>query len=374
MGYNSSTGIISGSVSHSDINAALGTAYKTNRQLCTAGAIKPLAKYKPVHNSSNDPLTEAQRRGTGENGIWYGVKAGVPNGNLYYAHNANWAYDGRPTGGIGLSPYRLQDFNGYNKNAVLVFRGEGISSGATVEYGSPNLTALLWYSDNPYGIDVTEIVNGAGAKGSSYWANMSVYIVIDNYATIMSPNRLWYNSALQNRFTCPALPSALRNTATRKVTIVVGPYDSSMNGTWKSYSSSTVASGAFASIYGLVNMSINFASTSIVIVTNFSGSISGNRITYSWSQGSNWGSYSYKRLSISVRQTNTGAQGSAATPYTITMSGTSANAIVTDILNHYGFLEYSGSGNSYEITAMVQYSNNGSDWNNYTSTTNTISY
>lgn len=371
MAYNSSTGIISGNVSHSDINAALGTNYKTNRELCTAGAIKPLAKYKPVSNSSNGPLTEDQRRGTGENGIFYGLKAGMGSANnLYYAHNADWSYAGRPTGGIGLFPYRLQDFNGYNKNATPVFWGEGISSGATVQYSSPNITATLWHSDNAYGVDITEMINGALAKGSTYWANMSVYIVIDNYATMMTPNRVWYNSALQKNFKCPALPSALQNTATRKVTIVVGPYDSSMDGSWVSFNSDSVLGGnKFVSLYGLINMSINFASSAIIIVTNFYGTVSGSNINYSWSQGSSWGSYAYKGLLITVKQVG-GPVGSGS--YTATMSGTSISIPYLTIINNCEFLEFSGSGNKYEITAMVQYSSDNSNWNNAISTTNTV--
>lgn len=127
MGYNSSTGVMSGSISHSDLRNMLGVAYKTNRELCRAASVNPKSRYKPVeYAASTGPLGDAQFKAAN-----WGYSIPEPVNSTVYR---NYIVSGTTPSGYGyekpysdsidmgrgwwyIKPttwYRLQDFNKYN--------------------------------------------------------------------------------------------------------------------------------------------------------------------------------------------------------------------------------------------------------------------
>lgn len=133
MGYNSNTGVMSGSISHSDLRNMLGVAYKTNRELCRAASVNPKSRYKPVeYAASTGPLGESQFKAANwgyrippitriGDYMSYVVNGATPSGWESPASDARsmgygWYYI-KP-----VTWYRLQDFNKYNhKTSAALF-------------------------------------------------------------------------------------------------------------------------------------------------------------------------------------------------------------------------------------------------------------
>lgn len=271
MGY--SNGKISGSVSHSDINAVLGTNYKTNRELCTAAAINKWAKCKPIRHTSNGPLTSAQRKGTGEDissGIMYGLKVSSNVTILSELHNATWDYV-RPTGGIGTSPYRLQDFNGYYHSAAPTLKGEGLGETLYMDSSHPFGVILRWnVTNNTDGVDIKEMVSGI-TDATLEWGDLCLCVLIDGYMTALINSRMsttnqwapiYYNGTYCDTFTCPELNSALKTTGNHKITVVATDAQSAaqFQGSWKYVLDDALYSGVYISIPDLAGKTVEFTS------------------------------------------------------------------------------------------------------------------
>lgn len=187
MAYNSTTKMISGSVSHTDINNCLGTAYKTNRELCTAQAINPASKIKPINFPATRKLTTSERKGylgDQSDGIYFGLKCGTAISHIREIHTADWSYVGKPTGGES-SAYRLGDFDGYHHIANLKVTGEGITDNQEVVISAPRLAVrLVWEHNNTTGVDIGEVFGEVGA-GIVNYTNMCMCIMIGTYVTAM---------------------------------------------------------------------------------------------------------------------------------------------------------------------------------------------
>lgn len=118
-----SNGIITAPVSFADVNAVLGTAHTDLGLLCKDSHINMWAKYKSLHLSYFIGIpTEAMLKA-----VNYGLTmpSGVNAANFVSGIINNttgglngWGYS-KPSGGAA-SPYRLQDFNGYNHNAIPI--------------------------------------------------------------------------------------------------------------------------------------------------------------------------------------------------------------------------------------------------------------
>lgn len=83
--------------------------------LCIHQNINKFAKYKPIHHSGLQELTDDDRKDRISNGEFYGITCRQPNMNLGSLNNATFEYN-RPKGGIS-SPYRISDFINYNHKA-----------------------------------------------------------------------------------------------------------------------------------------------------------------------------------------------------------------------------------------------------------------
>lgn len=77
-------------------------------RLCTHTNINKWAKYKPIHHSGLQILSESARTDRQGDGEYYGVKIRMDSMNMSSLHNVTFAYN-RPKGGAS-SPYRLSDF------------------------------------------------------------------------------------------------------------------------------------------------------------------------------------------------------------------------------------------------------------------------
>ena len=77
-------------------------------RLCTHSNINKWAKYKPIHHSGLQILSESARTDRQGDGEYYGVMIRMNSMDMSSLHNVTFAYN-RPKGGAS-SPYRLSDF------------------------------------------------------------------------------------------------------------------------------------------------------------------------------------------------------------------------------------------------------------------------
>ena len=84
-------------------------------RLCTHDNINKWAKYKPIHHSGLQELTDDDRKDRISDGEFYGIICRQTNMNLGSLNNATFEYN-RPKGGSS-SPYRISDFVNYNHKA-----------------------------------------------------------------------------------------------------------------------------------------------------------------------------------------------------------------------------------------------------------------
>ena len=84
-------------------------------RLCTHSNINKWAKYKPIHHSGLQILSESARTDRQGDGEYYGVKIRMDSMAMSSLHNVTFAYN-RPKGGAS-SPYRLSDFINENGTA-----------------------------------------------------------------------------------------------------------------------------------------------------------------------------------------------------------------------------------------------------------------
>lgn len=158
-----SNNIITAPVSFADVNAVLGTSHTDLATLCKDSHINMWAKYKPLHLSYYIGIpTEAMLKA-----VNYGLSmpSGVNAANFVSGIINNttgglngWGYS-KPSGGAS-SPYRLQDFNGYNHNAPpmvssfsvkeTIARGESGSCACIMPAPSADAVSLSDLSDPKY--------------------------------------------------------------------------------------------------------------------------------------------------------------------------------------------------------------------------------
>lgn len=156
-------------------------------RLCTHANINKWAKYKPIHHSGLQILSESARTDRQGDGEYYGVKIRMDMGSL---HNVTFAYN-RPKGGAS-SPYRLSDFinengtAGYNhlakpsvygsvswqpKDKQLYLDGGASSDDIQVTFGTN--------TDDSLSIDFASLLD---ASGSIKISSLYPIVMVDDYA------------------------------------------------------------------------------------------------------------------------------------------------------------------------------------------------
>ena len=159
-------------------------------RLCTHSNINKWAKYKPIHHSGLQILSESARTDRQGDGEYYGVKIRMDSMNMSSLHNVTFAYN-RPKGGAS-SPYRLSDFineggtAGYNhlakpsvygsvawqpQDKQLYLDGGESSDDIQVTFGTN--------TDDTLSIDFASLLD---ASGSIKLSSLYPIVMVDDYA------------------------------------------------------------------------------------------------------------------------------------------------------------------------------------------------
>lgn len=141
-----SNGIISAPVSIKDVQEVLGETSNDLAILCKSSKINPFSLRKPITNRKLFGMKDGDYNGTdGDYGIRVESVRSFSALLSLYENNENKGYSySAPTGDL-LSPYRLEDFNGYNHNATTNIRNFKVtlsfdSSGKRLITGSCDFT------------------------------------------------------------------------------------------------------------------------------------------------------------------------------------------------------------------------------------------
>ena len=159
-------------------------------RLCTHTNINKWAKYKPIHHSGLQILSESARTDRQGDGEYYGVKIRMDSMGMSSLHNVTFAYN-RPKGGAS-SPYRLSDFineagtAGYNhlakpsvygsvawqpQDKQLYLDGGASSDDIQVTFGTN--------TDDTLSIDFASLLD---ASGSIKLSSLYPIVMVDDYA------------------------------------------------------------------------------------------------------------------------------------------------------------------------------------------------
>lgn len=159
-------------------------------RLCTHTNINKWAKYKPIHHSGLQILSESARTDRQGDGEYYGVKIRMDSMAMSSLHNVTFAYN-RPKGGAS-SPYRLSDFineagtAGYNhlakpsvygsvawqpQDKQLYLDGGESSDDIQVTFGTN--------TDDSLSIDFASLLD---ASGSIKLSSLYPIVMVDDYA------------------------------------------------------------------------------------------------------------------------------------------------------------------------------------------------
>ena len=159
-------------------------------RLCTHTNINKWAKYKPIHHSGLQILSESARTDRQGDGEYYGVKIRMDSMGMSSLHNVTFAYN-RPKGGAS-SPYRLSDFineagtAGYNhlakpsvygsvawqpQDKQLYLDGGESSDDIQVTFGTN--------TDDTLSIDFASLLD---ASGSIKLSSLYPIVMVDDYA------------------------------------------------------------------------------------------------------------------------------------------------------------------------------------------------
>lgn len=157
-------------------------------RLCTHTNINKWAKYKPIHHSGLQILSESARTDRQGDGEYYGVKIRMDS-DMSSLHNVTFAYN-RPKGGAS-SPYRLSDFineagtAGYNHLAKPSVYGSVawqpqdkqlyLDGGAS----SDDIQVTFWTDSDSLSIDFASLLD---ASGSIKVSSLYPIVMVDDYA------------------------------------------------------------------------------------------------------------------------------------------------------------------------------------------------
>lgn len=193
---------ISVPVTVSDVQSVLQTSESTVSALCKNVNINKWSKNKPIKHSSYGPLTDEQRKGEDRTeGYLYGVKCLAFPDKLADLHQYTYEYK-RPTGGLGVSPYRLRDFDGYDHNAAPTI--DGWFDTTAYRDMSSNFALKINVGGTTTGIDISEVIRNAYSipAGTDIWSQplypclmVGNYVQVCKNSKIGTPTPILYNGA-----------------------------------------------------------------------------------------------------------------------------------------------------------------------------------
>lgn len=267
-----SNGKISAPVTTEDIQLVLGITEARQSRLCLSEAINKYSTIKPIAYPTQGGACP-DFRGTSKDmneGYFYGLHAGGSDWGIQI-HSVDWAYK-RPSGGIGISPFRRLDFNGYNHNAQPTLKGRLIQPFAKVDYNSATPFSCEVTFNTITNNDGVDVCSCTQEKDATYY----LCVVIDNYVAIMRDDtgRISTLPSVEfgtRIFLCPQLPSALRNISTRQVTFFIADIEASglaefsqlLSGNWIAFTDGTRGDISYITIPEAVGYSVQFGGSAV---------------------------------------------------------------------------------------------------------------
>lgn len=252
-----------------DIQDALGESSGKLSVLCQSPNINPYSAVKPIVYPTMGESCPDFKGAAEDNakGIFYGLKI-ANQGYSTDIHAIDFAYV-RPSGVLGIAPFRKNDFNGYEHNAKLTLTGYSAEcrNGRVVYNWQKPLTATLQWNrqGNTTGVDVLSCTQYGNAES---WY---LCVVIDNYMRAMinedAQSRvlpILYNNVECVSFSCPPLPPALQNKSARRVSFVLANVAAEKELdllTWVDISQSFKADGNPIGVPGAVGYLVEFTDT-----------------------------------------------------------------------------------------------------------------
>lgn len=352
------------------------------KAICTAVRINKWSKKKPVHYSSTGPLTDAQFRGMSTDisqGIIYGLKAGVARTSVANLHAANWEYVGRPQGGIPNSPYRIDDFWGYEKDIEYpTMSGSGLYNEQKVLIADDAVKIYLnWTTGLTSVVDLAEVYSAYTNQTPNY---SSMYLC----ALVGTRARALYNvdaggiyPILHNDVQCktfhlPSTASFLSADETLPVTLFfanLADINTNVGGVtmrngWVDFSPATAPAftSLFVTLPEQVNITVKFVLTIIQYIKAFSLVYDSRSQAFSFdvTKGDDWDKANAYRVRITVKKAGISSEGPATyvdVPKDLFIPLTTLNTI----MGNAGYVQ-DGKAADYTFTATftVQASQNGS--------------
>ena len=339
--------------------------------ICTSANINKWSKHKPIHYSQTAPLwdqvynDDSKFRGMStehSQGIYYGLKAGVDNPTAANIHAADWSYVGRPQGGIPHSPYRVDDFWGYEKDERYpTLSGSGLSEGQEAIYtNNTNITTILTRSSLTSIVDVAEVFGG-----QLDYSRLYLVVLVGNYARAMVCADTGTISAInsngqENRtFHFPDM-SGIINTnylpmeAKVSVFLVDNYAIDTFRNSWVDMTTAINLGNKPITLPFQVGLTMKFKAPGRIYITGLSLSTRDYRgalyLTTSYTKGQDWELASSYRVVYNVTKTGGGA---AAYAVAVDKSSTYIEPSVNEVIMGAGFVKDLTTAN-YSIQADFQ--------------------
>ena len=215
-------GKITAPVTTRDLQIVLGTTEARQSRLCLSEAVNKYSIKKPIvypTKGGKCPNFKGYAQDN-DNGVYYGLRVAGNNWGMQI-HAANWEYI-RPTGELGVAPFRRLDFDGYNHLAQPSMVGCIVSPTANINYNDTiPFTCNVTFNTltNNDGVDVRTCTNDKEAIFYLCVAiDDSVAIMRDDNGNVAPlPAYEWATYT----FRCPALPSWLKNTSSRQISVFI---------------------------------------------------------------------------------------------------------------------------------------------------------
>lgn len=375
--------------------ASMLNASQDPKAICTSDLINKWSKHKPIHYSETGPLLDLN---TGDDhkfkgmstefsqGIIYGLKAGVQNASPANIHAANWDYVSRPQGGIPNSPYRVDDFWGYEKdiqNPSLY--GGGLANGQEGIYtNNVNITTQVTWDDRPGIVNVGDVF-AWGNNAPIDPSNMYLCVLVGNYARAMLAKDagdivapLYYNNVQNKTFAFPEMTSLFTTiglpleTELDVTVFIVHKNDiNQFKDAWYDMSLTPNLTNKPVTLPMQVGLKMKFRAPGLIYIRNLALAVVTEKgvdnLKATWTEGPDWNrGYMYRILyNISDASGSIGSFPSVDIPV-IDWDGSVPTAqlyILREIISGAGFVLDGITTRNYTISADFQAkSSSDSDW------------
>lgn len=253
-----------------DIQDTLGESSGKLSVLCQSPNINPYSAVKPIVYPTMGESCPDFKGAAEDNakGIFYGLKI-ANQGYSTDIHTIDFAYI-RPTGVLGIAPFRKNDFNGYDENAKITLTGYSAEckSGKVVYNWQKPLTATLEWNrqGNTTGVDVLSCTQYGNAE------NWYLCVVVDNYMRAMinedAENRtfpIYYNNIECKNFACPELLPTLQSAGNHTISFVLvdadGEKELDVKNSWVDISATIKANSSPIGVPNMIGYKVQFVDT-----------------------------------------------------------------------------------------------------------------